>query len=115
MCLNVSTLPDGVAGGVLFRALEAVEEEDGPGLGPMNGPGLLSRALHLRMAENGSDLTRTGSLYLGSDDYRRGAIAVTARVGIRKAAELPYRYYLEDSKAVSGPRGPVLARIAPAG
>jgi len=101
-CLNVSTLPEGQAGGVLFRAA-----------GELSGPGRLTRGLAVGGALNGCDLTRPGALFLADDGYRPASIAVTARVGIRKAADLPYRYYLEGEAAVSRPRGPVLQRLSP--
>ncbi|MGH9412153.1 MAG: DNA-3-methyladenine glycosylase [Terriglobales bacterium] len=104
LCLNVSTLPEGQAGGVLFRGAE----EDGLPPITYSGPGRLSRALGLSLADNGCDLTAPGSLFLADDGARPAAIAVTPRVGIRKAAQLPYRFFLPGHDAVTRPRGPVL-------
>lgn len=99
-CLNVSTLPDGQAGGVLFRA---AEEEGAPPLA-YSGPGRLTRALGITRACNGRDLTQPGPLYLADDGYETPEIIVTARVGIRKAEQLPYRFYLPAHPAVTRPR-----------
>ena len=106
-CLNVSTLPAGQAGGVLFRALA---DETGADSGALSGPGRLTRSLEITGKLNGCDLTRRGPLFLADDGWRPAGIAATARVGIRKAAELPYRYFIEGHAAVSPPRGPVLRR-----
>ena len=101
-CLNVSTLPEGQAGGVLLRAA-----------GEWSGPGRLTRGLDIDAGLNGWDLTRPGPLFLADDGTLPASIAVTARVGIRKAAQLPYRYFIEGEAAVSRPRGPVLTRFHP--
>jgi DNA-3-methyladenine glycosylase len=78
----------------------------------LSGPGKLTRGLDITAALNGCDLTRPGPLFLADDGAEPGPIVITARVGIRKAAERPYRYYLEGHPAVSGRRTPVLGRIA---
>ncbi|MGH9481260.1 MAG: DNA-3-methyladenine glycosylase [Terriglobales bacterium] len=103
LCLNVSTLPAGEAGGVLFRAAEEVGGEAAAGAlrGALTGPGRLTRGLGIGAALNGCDLTRRGPLYLADDGGVPPAIAVTARVGIRKAVELPYRYCWAGHAAVS--------------
>jgi DNA-3-methyladenine glycosylase len=90
---------------VLLRAAEA-----GPGRN-LNGPGRLTRGLAIGPACNGADLTRPGPLFLADDGWRPEAIAVSARVGITRAAELPYRYFLEGHAAVSTRRMPVIARL----
>jgi DNA-3-methyladenine glycosylase len=102
-CLNVSTLPPGDAGGVLLRAAAA-------GRADWSGPGRLTRGLRIGKSFNGADLTRPGPLFLADDGWRPPAVAVSARIGIRTAVELPYRYFLEGHPAVSAPRTPVLAR-----
>lgn len=123
-CLNVSTLPAGTAGGVLFRALEPIEGvETMLQLAPLaaghrstaqllRGPGRLARALAITRACNDLDLTRRGELYLAEMEDDRRAIAVTPRVGITRSQHLPLRFYLQPSAAVSSPRGPVLQVIA---
>jgi DNA-3-methyladenine glycosylase len=120
-CLNVSCLPDGVAGGVLFRALEPLA-----GLRAMarnrgltgkltesnerlltTGPGRLCEAMKItRARDNDLDMTSPHSgVWIGDDGYRSPRIAVTRRIGIRKAAEHPFRYIIAGNQFVSGPRG----------
>ena len=117
-CLNVSCLPDGVAGGVLFRALEPQA-----GLEAMarnrkltgeltarvrrlltTGPGRLCEAMKItRARDNDLDLTTPGSgIWIGDDGTRRPRIAVTPRIGITKSADHPWRYIVAGNEFVSG-------------
>jgi len=105
-CLNVSCLPDGVAGGVLFRALEPVS-----GIAQMaaargvvvrspsdlriisSGPGRLSEALDVtRERDNDkSFVSKKSDLRIGDDGYRVRRVIVTPRIGIVKSAAMPLR------------------------
>ncbi len=119
-CLNVSCLPDGVAGGVLFRALEPLA-----GLHVMarnrglrgeltesskrlltTGPGRLCEAMKItRARDNDLDMTSPESgVWIGDDGYRPPRIAVTRRIGITKSAEHPLRYIIAGNEFVSGPK-----------
>lgn len=99
LCLNVSAHVPGVAGGVLFRAA-----------GEWSGPGRLTRGMKIPLNLNACDLTEAGPLYLARQAKWRGWIAVTARVGIQKARELPLRFYWEGHPSVTRPLGPVVKR-----
>jgi DNA-3-methyladenine glycosylase len=118
-CLNVSCEPEGQAGGVLFRALEPLTgidemvharqidlrgEKDWPKL--TSGPGRLCQAFGItRASDNGRDLTSPASgLWIGDDGSSPGAITVTARIGITKAADMPLRYFLSRNRFVTLPR-----------
>jgi DNA-3-methyladenine glycosylase len=118
-CLNVSCLPDGVAGGILFRALEPLEgiekmarareiSVDKPSdLRKLtSGPGRLAEAFGItRERDNEKDLTDASSdLFVAEDGYRPDRILVTPRIGISKAAERPLRYIMAGNSFVSGPR-----------
>ena len=130
-CLNVSCLPDGVAGGVLFRALEPIDgiEEMAEARGMevpkrkdlasfsflkrlSSGPGRLAEALHVtRARDNGKSLVSPRSdLRLADDGYRPRRIATTARIGIVRSADLPLRYLVADSPFVSGRPAPLTRR-----
>lgn len=112
-CLNVSCEPDGIAGGVLFRAVEPVEGiptmaknrelPDFPVYRLTNGPGKLTQALAITRAQhNGMNLTdRTQSLYLADDGFPRPRIRTTPRIGITKAAARKLRYIIPDNPFVS--------------
>jgi DNA-3-methyladenine glycosylase len=121
-CLNVSCLPDGVPGGVLFRALEPVaglermakargiEIEIGSKIKGLatrkkisSGPGRLSEALGItRQRDNGKILTSAGSdLRIVDDGYHVHRVVVTPRIGIAKSAERPLRYLIAGNPFVS--------------
>jgi len=118
-CLNVSCLPDGVAGGILFRAVEplvGVEQMAQSRNVSVNsardlrkltsGPGRLAEAFGItRKRDNGKDLTSVGSdLFIADDGYRVRRVLTTPRIGITKAAGLPLRYLIAGNEFVSGPR-----------
>ena len=121
-CLNVSCLPDGVPGGVLFRALEPVagieamarargiEVGSGGDLKPdemkkiSSGPGRMSEAFGVtRDRDNGKSLVSAKSdLQLVDDGYRVRRVMVTPRIGITKSAEQALRYFIAGNRFVSG-------------
>ena len=116
-CFNVSCLPDGVAGGVLFRALEPIEGIEAMARSRRmsingrrdlrlltSGPGRLAEAFGItRPRDNGKDLTSAQSdLWLADDGFRPARIATTVRIGITKAAAMPLRYVIAGNEFVSG-------------
>ncbi|HXX55415.1 MAG TPA: DNA-3-methyladenine glycosylase [Methanoregula sp.] len=114
-CMNVVTGTGEDRGAVLLRALEPVE-----GIPAMeerrktkelrllcSGPARLAQALAITGEFNGSSLL-TGPLRIVSKDHSpvdgtRGTeeIVQTTRVGISKAQDKPYRFYLKRSQHVS--------------
>ncbi len=113
-CINVSCLPEGIPGCVLLRALEPLkgspEMRRNRGMSAStdlhqlaSGPGKLCQAFGItRAADNGLDLTSAESpLGLVEDDFECGEVAVTPRIGIRKAADLPLRFFLAGHACVS--------------
>jgi len=116
-CLNVSCLPDGQAGGVLFRAAEplfglaemararGVALHGQHDLRPLtSGPGRLAEAFGItRERDNGKDLTSSHSdLFIVDDDFAMPLVRTTPRIGITKAAERPLRYVIAGNRFVSG-------------
>jgi DNA-3-methyladenine glycosylase len=109
-CVNVVTETVNVASAVLIRALEPLT-----GVEQMRawrqrdrltdlttGPGKLTQALHITLELDGIDLTDPNSeLYIVDDGYRVGSITKTKRVGISKAVDQPYRFYLTDNQFIS--------------
>jgi len=108
-CLNVVCEPKGSASAVLIRAIAPTH-----GLAAMrrrrgldderalcSGPGKLAQALGVTIAHNGLRLDAPPfSLHARSETP---AIVAGVRIGITKAAELPWRYGLKGSKFVSKP------------
>jgi DNA-3-methyladenine glycosylase len=114
--LNLVCEPEGSAAAVLIRALEPLT-----GLSLMrrrrgrpaehdlcSGPGKLAQALAIAMSDDGTDLTVGPVLVYGRPaGWAPGPIAVGPRVGITKAADLPWRFAVAGHPDVSRPRPPV--------
>jgi DNA-3-methyladenine glycosylase len=118
-CFNVSCLPDGEAGGVLFRALEplvgieemakergmSVDRESGASTlrKLTSGPGRLAQAFGItREYDNEKDLTSIRSnLIIVDDAFRPRRVEITPRIGITKAVAHPLRYVIAGNKFVS--------------
>ena len=109
-CLNVVCEPEGIAGGVLIRALEPLA-----GLDQMrtrrgsarrdedlaNGPGKLTRALGIKIAHNGVDVTKGPITIHAPKQAEQFEIATSTRIGITKSADLPLRFFIKDNPCVS--------------
>jgi DNA-3-methyladenine glycosylase len=125
-CMNFSCEADGLAGGILLRALEPVA-----GLSQMaanrglaaggsarmltSGPGRVCQALGItRAAHNGLDVTSPRSpLQVRNDGCTAPEILVTPRIGIRHAVDWPLRFAAAANICVSGPRSLTGQRINP--
>ena len=108
-CLNFVCEREGSASAVLIRALEPLE-----GLRLMrrrrglaserllcSGPGRLCQALGVTVAHNGLALDQAPFELIAR--ARKPEIAVGVRIGITKAAELPWRFGLVGSRFLSKP------------
>ncbi len=109
-CFNVVTEREGFPAAVLIRAVEPVGgEEIMKANSPANcrlvtnGPGKFCRAFGLTREQNGLDLTGSTIYVIGQDGYTPD-VAVTRRIGIKKGAEKPWRFYDRTSRYVSGRR-----------
>ncbi len=110
--LNVSSETAGVGAGVLIRAIEptvgiAIMERN-RGTERVRdlarGPGRLCAALAIDRRLDGIDLCQAGPLWLGSDGRASDEIGQGKRIGIRRAADSPLRFYVRDNRFVSGPQ-----------
>jgi len=108
-CMNVvTTHGGGPASAVLIRAMEAQEGEavmagrrgthDHWAL--LRGPGNLCQALGIDLSFNGRDLL-TGNPTLLDAPPPTEPVMVTTRIGISRAQDFPWRYYLAGNAAVS--------------
>ena len=110
-CLNaVARDEKHEAGGVLIRALEPLE-----GIELMekfrhrsdlhtltNGPGKLAQALHITKALYGTDLTKKGELFIAdAPKIASGDICAVPRIGISKATDKLWRFYVRNNPFVS--------------
>jgi DNA-3-methyladenine glycosylase len=108
--LNAVCEPEGVGAAVLIRALEPVSGLEfmrarrGPGA-LTNGPGKLTQALGIELSENGTSLVSGPVRIYGGAPL---PYVVGPRIGITKAAELPWRFCALGSAEVSRPWPPGL-------
>jgi DNA-3-methyladenine glycosylase len=118
VCANVVCATDGVAGAVLLRAaavesgLDVAHDRRGDSVRPValaRGPGNLCSALGITMDDNGIDLSAPRSairIMLGEEQSG----AAGPRVGVSKAADRPWRFWLVGRPEVSlyrrSPRAP---------
>ena len=111
--LNAVAEPEGVGAAALIRALEPLdgielmrERRAVNNLADLcSGPGKLTQALDIDLADNGTDLDRGAvSIELRAADAPALEITSSPRIGITKAIDLPWRYSLAGSRFVSLPR-----------
>jgi DNA-3-methyladenine glycosylase len=111
-CLNVTAEIPGTAGAVLLRALEPLAGMDlmrargdhGPESRLLSGPGKIGRAFGLTLEDNGRDFTRGPLGIAAGTPPSSSRVAVSRRIGISRAVELPYRFSVIGSRSVSGRR-----------
>lgn len=110
--LNFVTEPEGAASAVLIRALEPTE-----GIDLMrerrgqerietlcSGPGKLAEALGIDLSLNGADLFQPPfELSEPAGEWATVDVVTGPRIGITKAADLPWRYSVSGSRFVSRP------------
>jgi DNA-3-methyladenine glycosylase len=112
-CLNIVTGPAGTGEAVLIRAAEPLEGidimranrgiEDTKNL--TNGPGKLAQALGIfDTSLSGKTLNKSSiSLEVPAGKARKADIITGPRIGITKAAEQPWRFYIKANPFVSKP------------
>jgi DNA-3-methyladenine glycosylase len=110
VCCNVVCGPEGIASAVLLRAGEVVDgievaRERRPGAPDRDlarGPARLCRALEIGLDHDGADLERGPvTLTLGTPPE---AVSTGPRVGLRAAAERPWRFWVTGEPTVSSYR-----------
>lgn len=107
--LNAVCEEEGVGAAVLIRALEPVDGIDvmrrrrgvERELELCSGPGKLTQALEIGLSLNGASLVDGPIAVLERESEPR--IAIGERIGITKAADLPWRFCDADSAHVSRP------------
>jgi len=113
--LNAVCEPEGVGAAVLIRALRPLaglelmrERRAAAGASSLrdrdlcSGPGRLTQALGVEMSENGTSLV-DGPVLVLPREHDPQQIVVSTRIGITKAAELPWRFSVEGEENVSRP------------
>ncbi len=107
--MNVVTQAEGVPEAVLIRALEPLEGMelmarhrglDHPRL-LTNGPGKLAQALRIDGVLDGHDLRLPPLLLLPGDAIPSAHVTATPRIGISRAIDRPWRFYISGNEWVS--------------
>ncbi len=109
--LNVASETEGIGAGVLIRAgapeegtaLMAARRGSVRHRDLARGPGRLAQALGVDRSFDGRDLCMAGNLFLAADGREVGEIGESVRIGITRAADRPWRFFLRGSRFVSGP------------
>ena len=111
---NVAAEIPGVGAGVLIRALEPLdgiplmERHRGVSrsLDLARGPGRLTEAMEIDKRLDGVDLfARASPVWLGGATRSSGAIGISTRIGISRAAHRRLRFYERGNPFVGGRRG----------
>lgn len=108
-CCNVVTGSEGYGSGVLLRAAEPLGDVTPflarrggkSGFLLTNGPAKLCQALAITRELDGHDLTMSPLRLILQPALSREQIVTTTRIGIAKAVETPWRFYIKDNPYVS--------------
>lgn len=111
-CINAVTENENVGSAVLIRAVRPLT-----GIEKMkmrrnksklqqlcSGPGKLASAFGFDKSDNGRSLNSENLFIQEYKSYPESKIIACSRVGIKKSADLPFRFLLKDSKFVSPAR-----------
>lgn len=125
-CANIVTGPAEIGAAVLLRAgrvvdgLDLARERRGQPARPDHllgrGPGNLAQALGITLADLGTPvLDPAASVRLGFAPTERPTVSSGARVGVSRAADVPWRFWIAGEPSVSAyrrsPRAPATATI----
>lgn len=111
-CANIVVAPEGDASAVLLRAGEVVRGVDlarsrrgsATDRDLARGPARLTQALGIGPEHNGADLTGTDGIQFVPRRGSGPAVARGPRVGVSRAADVPWRFWIEDDRYVSAYR-----------
>ncbi|HSX05530.1 MAG TPA: DNA-3-methyladenine glycosylase [Candidatus Saccharimonadales bacterium] len=108
-CMNVVCGAEGEGSAVLIRAIEPLRgqtlmaQHRGGKTGPelTNGPAKACQALGIDKSWNGHDLRRSPLQLMLQPPVDPAQIVQTTRIGITRAVDIPWRFYLRDNAFVS--------------
>lgn len=107
-CCNIVVDINGVGSAVLIRAVEPLEGEatmkelrPSSGVNITNGPAKLCQALDITKALNGHDLAHSPLRLIPQPPLDPKDITQTIRIGITKAKDVPWRFYITNNPYVS--------------
>jgi len=98
-CVNIVTGKKNWANGVLLRSIAIRGEDERIAA----GPGLLAKRFGLNRSHDNLPLSPSNDFWLEEGEHfkKMGNIVQTKRIGISKAKDVAWRWYLESSRSVS--------------
>ena len=98
-CLNIVTDKENFASGVLIRAVFLPKQNERLA----SGPGLVTKTFGIDISYNSLDVLNNDSLWICQRDSipEEKDLIQTTRIGISKAKNIKWRWYLKNSKSVS--------------
>lgn len=114
-CCNVVTGKKGIGSGVLIRGMQPavgintmiknrfgnIEANEKQLRNLTNGPAKITQALNINKMQNGTDLNGI-QIFLAESNFPQNFKIVSGkRIGIKKSAELPWRFYIKNNPYVS--------------
>jgi len=98
-CLNIVTDRENFASGVLIRSVFISKMNERLA----SGPGLVTKTFGVDMSFNSIEVINNKSLWISPRDYtlEDKDLIQSTRIGISKAKNIKWRWYLKNSKSVS--------------
>ena len=98
-CLNIVTDKENFASGVLIRAVFVADSHERSA----SGPGLVTKKFGVDLSFNALKVLENDSLWInkGESIFEKENILQTTRIGINKAKNIKWRWYLKSSRSVS--------------
>ena len=98
-CLNIVTDKENFASGVLIRAVFLSKSNERLA----SGPGLVTRTFGVDLSFNALEVLNNKSLWIAQRDtiIEEKDLIQTTRIGISKAKNIKWRWYLKNSRSVS--------------
>ena len=109
-CLNVVTYKENFASGVLIRAVNILDKHEKLA----SGPGLVTKTFGIDLSYNSLKIFDNKLLWISQREsmLKQSDLFQTTRIGITKAKNIKWRWYLKSSRSVSkrekGDRTPTL-------
>ena len=109
-CLNIVTDRENFASGVLIRSVYIPNEDERKA----SGPGLVTKTFEIDKKYNSYKILDNNSLWIikGEHTFEKKDLIQTSRIGISKAKNIKWRWYLKNSRSISkrqkGDRQPCL-------
>ena len=98
-CLNIVTDKDNFASGVLIRAVYIPQNNERLAA----GPGLVTKAFGIDISLNETEVFNNNFLWISQRNsiLKKKDLIQTTRIGISKAKNIKWRWYLKNSRSVS--------------